>query len=272
MTPHSETGCQGCKTPLDFEISMAFQPIVDVEARTIFAYEALVRGPDGASAASVLSRVNDSNRYAFDQACRVRAVEMATVLGMSTMLSINFMPNAVYEPSRCLRTTLEAAKRTGFPVERIIFETTEDERVHDASYLKQIFATYRQQGFKTAIDDFGAGYAGLGLLADFQPDIVKLDMGLVRGIENDRPRQTIVGALAAVGKLLGIRVVAEGIEHPMEAQVLRHLGISLMQGYLFAKPGFEMLPSVNFDVLLPAYQTAPRSAPQRRVIVRRPGT
>ncbi len=86
------------------------------------------------------------------------------------------MPNAVYEPSRCLRTTLDAARRTGFPVENIIFETTEDERVHDAEYLKQIFVTYRQEGFKTAIDDFGAGYAGLNLLADFQPDIVKLDM------------------------------------------------------------------------------------------------
>ena len=95
---------------------------------------------------------------------------------MQAKLSINFMPNAVYEPSRCLRTTLEAAHRTGFPIENIIFETTEDERVHDAEYLKKIFATYRKEGFKTAIDDFGAGYAGLNLLADYQPDIVKLDM------------------------------------------------------------------------------------------------
>ncbi len=124
---------------------------------------------------------------------------------MQQKLSINFMPNAVYEPSRCLRTTLDAARRTGFPVENIIFETTEDERVHDAEYLKQIFVTYRQEGFKTAIDDFGAGYAGLNLLADFQPDIVKLDMQLVRDIDTDRARQTIVGAMAAVGKLLGHR-------------------------------------------------------------------
>jgi EAL domain-containing protein (putative c-di-GMP-specific phosphodiesterase class I) len=164
------------------------------------------------------------------------------------MLSINFMPNAVYEPSRCLRATLEAALRTGFPVERIIFETTEDERVDDA-YLKQIFATYRAQGFKTAIDDFGAGYAGLNLLADFQPDIVKIDMALIRGIDRDRARQTIVGALAAVGQLLGIRVIAEGVEEAREALVLRHLGITLMQGYLFARPAFEALPRVDFDAI-----------------------
>ena len=105
--------------------------------------------------------------------------------------------------ARCLRTTLEAALRTGFPIENIIFETTEDERVHDTEYLKKIFATYRKEGFKTAIDDFGAGYAGLNLLADFQPDIVKLDMQLIRNIDADRARQAIVGAMAAVGNLLG---------------------------------------------------------------------
>ncbi|MCK9910027.1 EAL domain-containing protein, partial [Microbacteriaceae bacterium K1510] len=161
---------------MDFDISMAFQPIVDVEARQIYAYEALVRGTDGASAASVLSKVNEQNRYAFDQRCRVRAVELAAALGMTARLSINFLPNAVYEPSHCLRTTLEAAHRTGFPVDRIIFETTEQERVVDPEYLKRIFATYRSAGFKTAIDDFGAGYSGLNLLADFQPDIIKIDM------------------------------------------------------------------------------------------------
>jgi EAL domain-containing protein (putative c-di-GMP-specific phosphodiesterase class I) len=249
MTSEFDSGCQGCTgSHLDFDISMAFQPIVDVADRSIFAYEALVRGIDGAPAADMLRRVNDENRYPFDQLCRVRSVEMAAALGMTSMLSINFMPNAVYEPSRCLRATLEAALRTGFPVERIIFETTEDERVDDA-YLKQIFATYRAQGFKTAIDDFGAGYAGLNLLADFQPDIVKIDMALIRGIDRDRARQTIVGALAAVGQLLGIRVIAEGVEEAREALVLRHLGITLMQGYLFATPAFEALPRVDFDAI-----------------------
>ena len=252
MTSTEDLGCQGCTAShLDFDISMAFQPIVDVNERTIFAYEALVRGTAGEPAAEILARVNDDNRYAFDQRCRVLAVEMAWALGMREKLSINFMPNAVYEPSRCLRTTLDAARRTGFPVENIIFETTEDERIHDAEYLKRIFVTYRQEGFMTAIDDFGAGYAGLNLLADFQPDIVKLDMQLVRGIDRDRARQTIVGAMAAVGKLLGIAIIAEGIEHEMEAHVLHRLGISLMQGYLFARPGFEMLPQVDFDAILP---------------------
>jgi EAL domain-containing protein (putative c-di-GMP-specific phosphodiesterase class I) len=264
MTSMEDLGCQGCTAShLDFDISMAFQPIVDVNERAIFAYEALVRGTAGEPAADILAKVNDDNRYAFDQACRVRAVEMASALGMQTKLSINFMPNAVYEPARCLRTTLEAALRTGFPIENIIFETTEDERVHDAEYLKKIFATYRKEGFKTAIDDFGAGFAGLNLLADFQPDFVKLDMQLIRNIDADRARQAIVGAMAAIGNLLGIRIVAEGVESEREALVLHRLGISLMQGYLFARPGFETLPSVDLAALVPMFRL--RSGARLRV-------
>jgi EAL domain-containing protein (putative c-di-GMP-specific phosphodiesterase class I) len=95
------------------------------------------------------------------------------------------MPNAVYEPRACIRLTLATAERVGFPLDRIIFEFTEDEHL-DATHVLNILNTYRKIGFKTAIDDFGAGHAGIGLLTKFQPDIVKLDMDLVRGIDTDR--------------------------------------------------------------------------------------
>ena len=248
MQSPGDTG--GQDAALDFEISMAFQPIVDLEQRNIFAYEALVRGTDGATAESVLARVNDRNRYAFDQRCRVRAVELAAALGMQQMLSINFMPNAVHEPARDLRDTLETALRNGYSVSQIIFETTEDHHGVDDEVLRNIFSTYRMHGFKTALDGFGAGYADLNLLADFQPDFLKIDRGLVQGIERDRARQTIVGAIAAIGTLLGIRVIAKGIEDARAASVLHHLGINLMQGHLFAEPGFETLPRVDFNAAL----------------------
>jgi EAL domain-containing protein (putative c-di-GMP-specific phosphodiesterase class I) len=241
--------CKGCRTPLEFDFSMAFQPIVDIEDRSVFAYEALVRGTKGEPARTVLGCVTPDNRFAFDQRCRVRAVEMAAALGMTTNLHINFMPNAVYEPSQCIRSTLDAALRTGFPIGRIVFETTEDERVHDPARLTAILAEYKHQGFMTAIDDFGAGYAGLKLLADFQPDIVKLDMELVRGIDANAARRTIIGGIVGICRMLGIRVVAEGVETAPEARTLRNLGITLMQGYLFAKPAFEALPLVNSGAL-----------------------
>jgi EAL domain-containing protein (putative c-di-GMP-specific phosphodiesterase class I) len=239
--------CAGCNTPLEFELGMAFQPIVDIGERGILAYEALVRGPGGEPAASVFDRVTDANRYAFDQRCRVRAVESAARLGMQTRLSINFMPNAVYEASRCLRTTLDAARTTGFPVDRIIFEATEGERVEDTKQLLTILAEYKRHGFQTAIDDFGAGYAGLNLLAEFQPDLVKLDMGLVRSIDAHHPRQAIVAGIVGICRNLGIRVVAEGVETRGEIEMLKHLGVSLMQGYVFARPAFEALVHVDWS-------------------------
>jgi EAL domain-containing protein (putative c-di-GMP-specific phosphodiesterase class I) len=232
--------CSGCLDGNKFAlpITMAFQPIVDVVRGTVFAQEALVRGQDGRSAHDVLKTLSDDNRYAFDQLCRVTAIDLAAALdiaGSGSMLSINFLPNAVYEPNACIRKTLSAAKRAGFPLENIIFEFTEAERL-DTAHLLNILTTYRSMGFKTAIDDFGAGYAGLGLLASFQPDLVKLDMDLIRGIDTDRVRRVIVQNTLRMLADLGIRPICEGVETQAEYAVLRDLGVELMQGYLIARP------------------------------------
>ncbi|MCK8683017.1 MULTISPECIES: EAL domain-containing protein [Pseudomonas] len=240
--------CSACRDgeELDFEFSMAFQPIVDLRDNSIFAYEALVRGDDGNGAAAILGKVNEQNRYAFDQACRVKAVELASRLQIPCFVSINFLPNAVYQAATCIRATLEAASRFGFPTERLIFEITENEELVDKEHLKNIIREYRRKGFKTAIDDFGAGYSGLNLLAEFQPDIIKLDMALVRSICTDPVRQAIVQGILGVCKALKIDVIAEGVETHAELQQLLTLGINLYQGYLFAKPEYETLPKVNW--------------------------
>ena len=243
----AHTSCDGCRDGAAFPLpfSMAFQPIVDVGAGNVYAYEALVRGVDGAGAGTILSAVDATNRYSFDQACRVKAIELAAGLGMAQQgyLSINFLPNAVYEPSACIRLTLATARRTGFPLDRLIFEFTENEKL-DPDHVARIVATYRSMGFKTAIDDFGAGYAGLNLLARFQPDIIKLDMDLVRGIDTDRARRIVVEAVVRACRELGVAVLAEGIETEGEHQTLSDLGIRLQQGYWFAKPAFEAMAPV----------------------------
>lgn len=230
---------------LDFDFTMAFQPIVDVRRRCIFAYEALVRGCDGESAADVIARVNQDNRYAFDQQCRVKAIALAARLNMQAVLSINFLPNAVYQPELCIRTTLNAAAEHDFPVSRIMFEFTEVERMENSAHVQRIVEYYQQLGFATAIDDFGSGYSGLGLLADFQTGIVKLDMGLIRNIHQDRPRQVIVQHTIHMLQQLNIRVLAEGIETEAEMHWLQQAGIELMQGYWFARPALEALPPVK---------------------------
>jgi EAL domain-containing protein (putative c-di-GMP-specific phosphodiesterase class I) len=240
--------CDGCRDdlPLGFDFEMAFQPIVDIAASRIWGHEALVRGTGGESAASILAKVTDENRYRFDQLCRVKAIEAAGRLfgGEDLRLSINFMPNAVYEPAACFRTSLEAARRVGFPTARIMFEFTEDERIRDARHIRRIVSEYKRLGFITALDDFGAGYAGLKLLAEFQPDLLKIDMALLRGIDASPARQAIVAGLANIAQSLDTTVIAEGVETEREFTMLRATGIRLYQGYLFAKPAFRELSPV----------------------------
>jgi len=218
---------------------MAFQPIVNVSQRQVFAYEALVRGSQGEGAGHVLSQVNSQNMYTFDQTCRIRAIETAAQIKLPTTLSINFMPNAIYEPETCLAKTLETANRTQFPRENIIFEVTEHEKIENRELLVDVFRTYRAHGFKTAIDDFGEGYAGLNLLADFLPDYLKIDMNLVRNVHLDRAKKAILSGIISVAKELEITVIAEGVETVDEYSYLRDKGIDLMQGFLFARPEIE---------------------------------
>ncbi|WP_309646143.1 EAL domain-containing protein [Phenylobacterium sp.] len=254
------TGCEGCRDGAGFELpfSMAFQPIVDVSTGAVFAHEALVRGPNGEGAQTILSAIEDSNRYAFDQQCRVKAIELATDLNLTkdgARLSINFMPNAVYEPRACIRLTLATALRTGFPIDKIIFEFTEDEKL-DTDHILNILRTYRAMGFKTAIDDFGAGFAGLSLLSKFQPDIVKLDMELIRGIDQDGVKRRIVEHMIRMLDDLAITTICEGVETQDELATLRDLGVRLVQGYVLARPAFESLAEPSAMVPMPQANVA----------------
>ncbi|SEJ00346.1 EAL domain-containing protein [Frateuria terrea] len=246
MEPTSSCGACRDGEALGFDFSMALQPIVEPRQRRVFAYEALVRGLDGSGAAGVLEQLDANNLYRFDQACRVKAVSLAARLGVDCRLSINFLPNAVYQAATCLRATLATANRVGFPTERLMFEFVEHEQARDRSHLASIVSEYRRHGFLTALDDFGAGYSGLALLADIRPDWIKLDMALIRGIDQDPVRRCIVRHNLAMCEELGVAVIAEGIETMGEWQALQALGVTLFQGYLFARPGFECLPEVHW--------------------------
>ena len=251
--------CGACRTDVSLPaFTMAFQPIVDIESGDIYAHEALVRPVGGGSAADVLSQINEDNRYGFDQSCRVKAIELAARLGMTSLLSINFLPNAVYQPAACLQKTFEAAQKANFPLHHLMFEVTENEPSRDAGHLQSIFREYKRHGMITAIDDFGAGHSGLNLLADFQPDVIKIDMALTRAINQDSVRSKIAHAIISLCRSMNISVIAEGVETIDEAVALRELGVRLFQGYLFARPAIEELPPIDcaaIDALHSAHQT-----------------
>jgi len=120
-----------------------------------------------------------------------------------------------------------------------MFEFTENERMEDVSHIRHIVAEYKCMGFTTALDDFGAGYAGLALLAQFQTDLIKIDMELVRGIATSPAKQAIIAGIVGMARQMGITLLGEGVETEAELLMLRSAGIKLIQGYYFAKPMVE---------------------------------
>ena len=243
--------CRNCadNARLDFDFSYAFQLIVDFGKGCVFSYEALVRGVSNEPAGEIYQKVNQDNLYRFDQRCRVKANDLASRLGNDCRLNINFFPNAVYQPELCIRTTVAAARAMGFPIENIVFEVIEGEAIRDQAHLSNIINYYKKQGFSTAIDDFGSGYAGLNLLAEYQPDFIKLDRKLVTDIHLSPPRQAIARAVIQVCRDLHIGLLAEGVEDITEVAWFAEQGVELFQGNYFAEPGFEILPDVPAERL-----------------------
>ena len=242
---HEAATCKLCNAGPELPFSMAFQPIVNVQHGYVMAYEALARGPNGEAATTVLDHKLHNNRYSIDQRCREKAIAVAATLGLletKADLTVNFYPNAVYEPQQCLRRTFQAASSVGFPLERIVFEVSEVEKVRNDEHLNNIMIEYRKHGLRVAIDDFGAGHSGLSLLSRSQPDMIKIDRALVECIHERPTSRRIVQSIVEVCSDLGILVIAEGIEHEEEMQALCDLKIFLMQGFYFARPAFEQLP------------------------------
>ena len=250
MEPH------GVSDPI---FTFAFQPIVDIKAREVYSYEALIRGLDNEPAYSILGQVAAERLLVFDQKARVAAIELAEMLEIGCRLNLNLIPQKLQSPAAIL-TTLEAANRNHLPIDRLVVEVTEGAVIDDHAQFAGTINRFRGLGLKVAIDDFGAGYSGLNMLVDFQPDQIKLDMKLIRGIERHGPRQSIVSAICHVCKDLGIDVIAEGVETAGEYAWLAHAGINLYQGYLFARPAFEAFPPVHYPgkpVKLPVAKPGP---------------
>lgn len=227
------------RPPLRF--AFAFQPIIHAPTRSIYSYEALIRGPAGESAASIIRQVRPPETHAFREQERITALESAARLGLSTRISINFQPSDIAHSPTAVTSLLAAAERCRIPSESIILEVLESEIIRDSGDFSARMNAYRTSGLTFAIDDFGSGYAGLNLLAEFQPDLIKIDMNLVRGIESNGPRQAILRGIVRTCLDLGIDIIAEGVETPEEYAWFRGEGIELFQGFLIAKPGFNSL-------------------------------
>lgn len=232
---------------LGMDATMAFQPIVNVNTKTIYAYEALARGRHNEGAAQVLDSIDDNQREEFDRECTLKAIGLASLLKVPTRLAINLAAATTSE--RLLSFAKKAATSNGFFPSQLMFEVTmgrnaHNRQFHDRHDIQKLFDGCRQQGFLVVLDRFGTADSGLDLLSTFRPDIFKLSMTLVRDIHIYPMRRASVRGIAQVCSDMGILVVAAGVETAEECRALRDAGVHLCQGNCFAPPRFEGLPLI----------------------------
>jgi len=234
--------------PADFKLTMAFQPIVDMAEGTIFAHEALVRGPNGESAAHVLSGVPADSQSRFDQLCRRRAMELAARLNISERISINFQPLPENNLERGIIRTVKLADTFDLPLSQLLFEITDSHRTTSLDFVKEVIGAYQANGLATALDNFGNGLVELNDLEMVAPDIIKLDRELTHNIDSNRVRQIFVKSVVDVCNEIDCRVIAQGVESQAELESLLSFGITHFQGYLLARPSLESVAELDNDL------------------------
>jgi EAL domain-containing protein (putative c-di-GMP-specific phosphodiesterase class I) len=232
--------------PIDPPFTFAFQPIVDAVAREVVGWEALIRGPWGEPAWQVFNQVSAPDLHLFDQTARLSAVTLAGRLGIEGPLHLNLLPQGLDSYPKTILATIEAAQQAGVPANRIVLEVPEVSIVNDRAHFAVLMKDARALGVRLAIDDFGATFASLTLLDDLEPNQIKLDMRLIRGVDRGGSRQAILRAIRRACYDLKIDVIAEGVETLAEYRFLIGQRVRLFQGYLFAKPAFEAFPPAHF--------------------------
>jgi EAL domain-containing protein (putative c-di-GMP-specific phosphodiesterase class I) len=222
---------------------MAFQPVLRTVDGSLFGYEALLRSNErslphaGAilDAAERLGRTGELGR-----AIRSAVVPPLAQADPNALLFVNLhardlLDEALFSPDAALSRVAD----------RVVLEITERAALDDVDDVRVKIARLRKMGFRIAVDDLGAGYAGLTSFATLEPELVKLDMSLVRGIDQSSTKQKLVRSVTSLCKELGMMVVGEGVETSAERDTLIDSGCDLLQGYLFAKPG-PAFPSFNW--------------------------
>ena len=197
------------------------EPIVEGGDHELYALEAQARPAPGCCPDAV---------WGFSHDWLAHAIAMTMRHGAYARLAVNLPAGGTCPPARAVAAVLGVARDAGFATRRILFEVPPEEWAAPHPPALAVLADYREAGFRVAVDHFGQGYAGLGVLVDFQPDIIKIDPLLVRGIDESRSRQVAMKGILAISRDLAIDVVAMGVDTAAEALWLEDHQVRLIQG------------------------------------------
>ena len=233
-------------------LSALFQPIVNSTQRGILGYEALIRGPSDSPLHSPLTLFDTAARHGclleLELLCREVAIRQFHSLNLPGKLFLNTSPDALFQPNFRSGCTLEMLRKVGMSPQQVVIELTEQYPMDNYVLVREAKSHYQEMGFEIAIDDLGAGYAGLRMWSELRPDYVKIDRHFMQDIHEDSIKQEFVRSIRDIARNLQCRVIAEGVETVEEMRAVSKLGLELVQGYYFARPSHS--PATRIDMKL----------------------
>lgn len=228
----------------------AFQPIVNIDQMKVTSVEALIRGFGGTPPHTVLDGLDPHALSKLDVESKLTALSMIAELGFEGSVSLNLQPMSLISYPGAVKLIADHAQSLGISTKRLVIEVTEDQAIENLDEFMSTIDSARLAGMRLSIDDFGAGFAGLSLLADFQPHTIKIDRKIIDRINESGPRQAIVMSVLEFSDRLGIEVIAEGIEKEADLAWLLAAGVRQFQGYHFARPTYMSIHDVHWPDIL----------------------
>ena len=225
---------------LDHRIYSVYEPIVEVEDKTVFGYEALARGQEGSAFHSPVALFTAAEEFdlvfELDCVCRESGLRGAVDFPSGTKLFLNIRPTTIHDPAFREDRLIETLERRDLAPSDVVFEISEQESISSMGPFRELRDYYRGLGFQFALDDTGSGYAGFGELLELEPDYIKIDRSMVSGVDQDPARQDMLTAVLQLAEKMGAQVIGEGLDTLEELDMLGRLGIRFGQGWLFGRP------------------------------------
>ncbi|CAI6085993.1 EAL domain-containing protein [Cohnella sp. JJ-181] len=218
-----------------------YQPIMDIRAQRPLGYEALSRPLDTELFDGPLALFEFAERagkdYSLDRLARERAISGSAGIGKGQKLFLNLSPRIIDAPQFAPWQTLALLESYGLTPDQVVFEITERSSIRDFASVQRVLAHYRNQGYRIAIDDVGAGYSSLLSIVELKPDYIKVDRSIVSGLHADTFKEHMLGTLVEAADRMGIGLIAEGVETRAELDKLMTMGVHYAQGYYLGRPG-----------------------------------